>query len=136
MRALVELVTCVPSSRVEELRSGLEGDGFLVLELKGSTAADKPSFLSAVQRDLPGEGSLRPHNWDAFLDVVRRGLAGTGSDRLVVLWTSADRMEEGCLQDFLIAVRTFTDLLRDCYRESPLGRFHLVLAGDSPRFDC
>lgn len=134
MSAVTELVSCVASRGVAALRSRLEEEGYLVLELEGSAAVDRSSFLAAVERDLPGEPGLRPHSWDGFFDVTRRGITGSGSDRVVVLWTSAHRMEERGLQDFLIAVGVFTDLLRNCYEMTPEGRFQLILAGDTPNF--
>jgi Barstar (barnase inhibitor) len=108
----LELINCVNQAALEALNTALVAWGFRVFYLRGESITDKKTLLAQVERDLPMSAGLRPHNWDAFVDCLRGGLSGLVDERVAIVWTHAHLMLSSDLQDFLIAIRSVTDVAR------------------------
>ena len=94
----------------------------------------RPSAISPFLRDLP------PRGWDGFLAGLWNGLAGLDSAEVAIVWTDADRMLEGGLEDLLVAARLFGSLAsqvgtteRGFPRETVLRSSSSARGGTSPR---
>jgi hypothetical protein len=111
----LELINCVNQSALEEVDATLRTWGMRVFYLNGEGIIDKGTLLAQVERDLPMSAGLRPHNWDALVDCLQGGLNGLTDERVAIVWTHADRLLESDLQDFLIAIRSLTDVARHVY---------------------
>ena len=99
------LVTCVAQVDLAELEDVLRGYGFAVLTLHGKTVRDKATLLAQVETDLPHIEGMRPGNWDALADWFWNLLRVLDGDRVALLWTDADQIVQGDLQDLLDALR-------------------------------
>ncbi len=108
----LELINCVAHSDLDALDATLAEWNFRTLYLRGENITGKETFLARAETDLPTPIGLRPHNWDAFSDCLLGGLRELTEDRVAIVWTDAHLMPSNDLQDFLIAMRIFTDVAR------------------------
>lgn len=92
------------------LEETLRDEGYAVLRLDGADIHDQESLLRQAERDLPFPPDLPPRGWDGFLAGLWNGLAGLDSAEVAIVWTDADRMLEGGLEDLLVAARLFGSL--------------------------
>jgi len=98
-------VTCVAQVDLAELEEVLRGFGFAVLTLNGKGVRDKATLLAQAEADLPPVEGMRPGNWDALADYFWNGLLALGEERVALVWTDADQILQGNLQDLLDALR-------------------------------
>jgi len=108
----LELINCVNQSTLEALSVTLLAWDFRAFYLQGESIIDKKTLLAKVEKDLPMPVGLRPHNWDAFVDCLRGGLSSLAQERVAIVWIDAHVMLGSDLQDFLIAIRSLTDVAR------------------------
>lgn len=131
------LVNCIAAADRDDLASRLAAYGFVSITLYGARVHDKESFLGQAAIDLPC-GDLQPHNWDALADVGWNVLYDLQADRVALVWTDAQNMVNGDLQDFLDAVRVLTDVSRSVLQGSGgfprRTAFLLFLVGEGPQF--
>ena len=135
MNALtLDMVTVFHDRAFASVEADLKSDGFYVLQLDGSSAVDKSTFLAAVERDLPVSPGLHAKNWDALIDVLSDGLDRADADRVAVVWRRADRLETADLQVFVNAVLALTVVVRRIYDRagSRERRALVILLGDAP----
>jgi hypothetical protein len=97
-------LNAVATDDLDDLLGALAADDITPIRFDGSGVTDKDSFLARADIDLPRPEDLHPHNWDALADTLWNGLAATEGAMLAIVWTDADRMAHGDLQDFLVAV--------------------------------
>ncbi len=134
----LELINCVNQSTLEALSETLFEWDFRAFYLHGESITNKKTLLDKVEKDLPMPVGLRPHNWDAFVDCLRGGLSSLAEERVAIIWIDAHVMLGSDLQDFLIAIRSLTDVARyvntgeaDVSHEMQV---HIFLVGNSSSF--
>jgi len=132
------LVNCIASANTRDLWSLLGQQAYHILHLHGDGVVDKASLLAQAKNDLPHVDDLEPHNWDALSDYLWNGLYDLDSDKVAVIWTDSQQLAHADLQDFLDAVRIFSDLSRQLGQAE--GGFPrpmillLFLVGDGPEY--
>jgi len=113
--------------------------GFRVFELDGVNVSDLSSFFREIIHVLPNNPPLSGGpNLDAFLDSVWEGLHELGEDNVALLWTHADNMLGGSLQELFVVSDCLQEIARSL-RTSPSRnskRFSLqvFLFSDGPDF--
>ena len=132
------LVNCIATQDLERLTGLLERQDFLVIRLDGTNVTDKASFLKQAEADLPRPTDLFPHNWDALADTLWNGLFDLKANQVALVWTQAQRLAHGDLQDFLDAIRILSDVARQVMDGAnsfprPLTML-LFLVGDGSEF--
>jgi len=134
----LELINCVNQSTLEALSVTLLAWDFRAFYLQGESIIDKKTLLAKVEKDLPMPVGLRPHNWDAFVDCLRGGLSSLAQERVAIVWIDAHVMLGSDLQDFLIAIRSLTDVARYINTGgsgvSHEMQVHIFLVGNSSSF--
>ncbi len=110
------VVNCIESAYSQSLFSLLAHQHYHILHLDGSKVVDKASLLLQTKNDLPPVDDLNPHNWDALADYLWNGLYDLKSNAVALVWTDAHRLAGSDLQDFLNAVRIFSDVSRQVAR--------------------
>ena len=134
----LELINCVNQSTLEALTGALLEWDFRAFYLHGESITNKKTLLAKVEKDLPMSVGLRPHNWDAFVDCLRGGLSSLADERVAIIWIDAHVMLGSDLQDFLIAIRSLTDVARYVNTgEAGVShemRVHVFLVGNSSSF--
>jgi hypothetical protein len=130
-------VTCVAQVDLAQLEEALAGYGFAVIGLDGKLVRDKATLLAQAEADLPPVEGMRPGNWDALADYLGNGLAELGEERVALVWTDADQIVQGDLQDLLDGLRVLTGVA-DAVRAGE-GLPHpidlmIFLVGDGPGF--
>jgi hypothetical protein len=132
------LVNCIAQVDLAHLQELLHRRGFLIINLNGKLVRDKATLLAQAEADLPPVAGMRPGNWDALADYLWNGLHDLDHDQVALLWTDADQIVHGDLQDFLDGLRVFTsvaDSVRDGAAGSPRSTTLLIfLVGDGPEF--
>ncbi|MGH3901191.1 MAG: hypothetical protein ACRDTA_23665 [Pseudonocardiaceae bacterium] len=81
---------------------------------------------------------MRPGNWDALADYLWNGRYDLGHEQVALVWTDADQIVHGDLQDFLDGLRVLTGVA-DSVRQgasgsSPPITLLIFLVGDGPEF--
>ncbi len=123
------LINCFASTALDHVTAALSDQGFAVVRFDGDGVTDKASFLERADRDLPRPADLHPHNWDALNDTLWNGLDDLGQPAIAIVWTDAQQMVAGDLQDFLTAVDIMAGVAR-----SVDASVLLVFIGDGPAF--
>jgi Barstar (barnase inhibitor) len=131
-------VNCVAQADLVPLRDALDGGGFAVLTLDGKPVRDKESLLAQAEIDLPPVEGMRPVNWDALADYLWNVLAELHAEQVALVWTDADQIVHGDLQDLLDALRVFAGVA-DGVQDGTGGfprptTFLIFLVGEGPEF--
>lgn len=105
------LTNCVNQANFDKLMSDLHEHGYRIVVLNGATVQDKLSFLRQAGTDLPQPAELiAKDNWDAFSDSLWCGLYEFPDTKVAIVWTHAQNMVNGNLEDFLVAVSSLADV--------------------------
>jgi hypothetical protein len=129
---------CVAAHHLDRAIRAYQERGYEAFWLDGSPIRDSQTFLQEASRVLPLDPELSSLNWDAFTDALAGGLVGRPRSKLVVVWTNAQRMLAGNLNDLLIALDCFRDVEDELRRVgAPIdrpARLCVCLAGEGPNF--
>jgi len=107
----MSVITCIDVECLPKLRQMLDSEGFHVVQLDGEYISDACTFYEQATRILPLDPPIvGAVNWDAFVDSVWGGLDDLGEQKVAVVWTRAENMLRGGLQDLLEIVLSFQHL--------------------------
>jgi hypothetical protein len=130
-------VNCVAQVDLARLREVLRRHGFAVIDLDGKAVRDKATLLAQAEFDLPPVEGMRPGNWDALADYLWNGLYESGEERVALVWTDADQIVHGDLQDLLDGLRVLTsvaDSIREGVSFPQRTTLLIFLVGEGPEF--
>ncbi len=129
----LEAISCVRGRDLDQLRRSISEWGMRTLELDGSGVSRGSDLWTRASETLPIPESIAPHGWDAFKDAMFEAVTSLGSEAVALVWTHADDLVAGDLQDFLVAA----SILESLYVELVRGRgvrFHTFVSGDAPGY--
>ncbi|MCR8845349.1 barstar family protein [Paenibacillus sp. SC116] len=82
-----------------------------VFLLDGSSILNKHSFFQMASRILPQDPPLISDNLDAFVDSISSGILDCEANKLYILWTCADIMDNNAPEDFKMIIECFNDII-------------------------
>lgn len=126
---------------LEEIRTTLKANGFVLYEIDGTGVTDTESLFHQLIAVLPMDPPVHTAHWDAFIDSVWEGFAKLAEEqdvtRIALIWTKVENMLAGGLSDLLDAVIVFTHLAGELIPQAGLKNrveFVVFLAGSGPNF--
>jgi hypothetical protein len=127
----LSVLNYVSSSDIGALTDSLNSWAYTVLRLDGSSIHDRDSLLAQVVRDLPSFSECRPHNWSSFEDCLSHMVFQLERPKIALVWTSAQRMVQEGLADFVMTVDIMATTTRLVYDDI---LFVVFLVGDGANF--